>query len=93
MPPSPNAWTTPLHEAGLQQAQTLADKTIRHAAAGGDAAIGWPEVADSLVSHRAGHLIVGADTVLDPAVLGRIRKPHWAGRRPRCSSSVLSSKL
>ena len=61
-----------LREAGLQQAQALADETIRHAYAGGDAAIGWPEVADSLVSHRAGHLIVGADTVLDPAVLS----PH-----------------
>ena len=31
--------------------------------------IGWPEVADSLVRHRASHLIVGVDAVLDPAVL------------------------
>ena len=31
--------------------------------------ISWPEVADSLVRHRASHLIVGVNAVLDPAVL------------------------
>jgi hypothetical protein len=59
-----------LREAGRQQARALAAAAIRHAYTGGDAAIGWPQVADSLVRHRAGHLIVGADAVLDPAVLG-----------------------
>jgi hypothetical protein len=59
-----------LREASLEQARALADETTRRAYAGGDAAIGWPEVADSLVRHRAGHLIVGAGSVLDPAVLG-----------------------
>jgi hypothetical protein len=44
------------------------------------------------VRHRAGHLIVGADAVLDPAVLSPARKPHWAGRLPGCSSSVRSSR-
>jgi hypothetical protein len=39
------------------------------AATRGDAVIGWPEVADSLVRHHASHLIVGVDAVLDPAVL------------------------
>jgi hypothetical protein len=92
MPPSPNAWTTPCATPPFQQARTLAEATIRRAYAGGDAAIGWPEVADSLVRHRAGHLIVGADAVLDPAVLSPARKPHWAGRLPGCSSSVRSSR-
>ncbi|HEU5389752.1 MAG TPA: VLRF1 family aeRF1-type release factor [Streptosporangiaceae bacterium] len=59
-----------LRDASLEQARALADETTRRAYAGGDAAIGWPEVADSLIRHRAGHLIVGADTALDPAVLG-----------------------
>jgi hypothetical protein len=59
-----------LRDATLRQARALADETIRRAYAGGDAAIGWPEVTDSLVHHRAGHLIVGADADVDPAVLG-----------------------
>jgi hypothetical protein len=61
-----------IQDAGLQQSRMLAAETIDLAYAGGDAAIGWPEVADSLVRHRVGHLIVAADAVLDPAVLG----PH-----------------
>ena len=59
-----------LRDAGLQQARALADETVRRAFAGGDAAIGWPEVTGSLLRHRVGHLIVGIDTALDPAVLG-----------------------
>ena len=59
-----------LRDATLRQARALADETIRRAYAGGDAAIGWPEVTDSLVHHRAGHLIVGTDAAVDPAVLG-----------------------
>jgi peptide subunit release factor 1 (eRF1) len=59
-----------LRDTSLEQARALADETTRRAYAGGDAAIGWPEVADSLVRHRAGHLIVGTDAALDPAVLG-----------------------
>jgi Bacterial archaeo-eukaryotic release factor family 10 len=58
-----------LRDAALRQAQALAGETVSRAFAGGDAAIGWPEVADSLVRHRAGHLIVGADAAVDPAVL------------------------
>jgi hypothetical protein len=61
-----------LRDAGLQQARALAEETVRRAYAGGEAAIGWQEVTDSLVRHRVGHLIVGADAVVDPAVLG----PH-----------------
>jgi hypothetical protein len=61
-----------LRDAALQQARALVQETIRRAYPGGDAAIGWPEVADSLVRHRVGHLIVGAGAALDPAVLG----PH-----------------
>lgn len=59
-----------LRDAALRQARALTDETVRRAYAGGDAAIGWPEVADSLVHHRAGHLIVGAGAAVDPAVLG-----------------------
>lgn len=59
-----------LRDATLRQARALADETVRRAYAGGDAAIGWPEVADSLVHHRAGHLIVGVDADPDPAMLG-----------------------
>jgi hypothetical protein len=59
-----------LRDAALRQARALVGETVRRAYAGGDAAIGWPEVADSLVHHRAGHLIVGAGTAVDPAVLG-----------------------
>jgi hypothetical protein len=59
-----------LRDTSLEQARALADETTRRAYAGGDAAIGWPEVADSLVRHRVGHLIVGAGAVPDPAVLG-----------------------
>ncbi|MGH3163681.1 MAG: VLRF1 family aeRF1-type release factor, partial [Streptosporangiaceae bacterium] len=62
----------PLRDAALQEARALADEAIRRAFAGGDAAIGWPEVTDSLVHHRVHHLIVGAEAALDPAVLG----PH-----------------
>lgn len=40
----------------------------RCAFAGGEAAIGWPEVADSLIQHRVRHLIVSADAAPDPAV-------------------------
>ena len=58
-----------LRDAGLQQARALAGETIRRAYAGGEAAIGWPEVAGSLVQHRVGHLIVSLDAALDPAVL------------------------
>jgi len=59
-----------LRDAALRQARALAGETVSRAYAGGDAAIGWPEVADSLVHHRAGHLIVGADAAVDPVVLG-----------------------
>ncbi len=59
-----------LRDATLRQARALADEMVRRAYAGGDAAIGWPEVADSLVHHRAGHLIVGVDADPDPAMLG-----------------------
>lgn len=58
-----------LRDAALQQARALAGETIRRAYAGGEAAIGWPEVAGSLVQHRVGHLIVSLDAALDPAVL------------------------
>ena len=58
-----------LHDAGLRQARALADEAISRAFAGGDAAIGWPEVTDCLVRHRVHHLIVGADAAPDPAVL------------------------
>ena len=58
-----------LRDAALQQARALAGETVGRAFAGGDAAIGWPEVTDSLVHHRVGHLIVGIDAALDPAVL------------------------
>lgn len=59
-----------LRDAGLREARALAGETIRLALAGGEAAIGWPEVVDSLVQRRVRHLIVGADAVEDPAVLG-----------------------
>jgi len=58
-----------LHHAALRQARELAEETIRRAFAGAEAAIGWPEVTDSLVHHRVRHLIVGADAAPDPAVL------------------------
>lgn len=59
-----------LREAGLREARALADEAVQRAFAGGGAAIGWPEVADSLIQHRVRHLIVGADAAPDPAVLG-----------------------
>lgn len=58
-----------LHDVGLWEARVLAGQTIKLALAGGDAAMGWAEVADSLVQHRVRHLIVGADAAPDPAVL------------------------
>lgn len=58
-----------LRDAGLREARALVGEAISRAFAGGEAAIGWPEVAGSLVQHRVGHLIVGADAALDPAVL------------------------
>ena len=69
MPPSPNAWTTPCATPPYGR-RGHSQATVRRAFAGGEAAIGWPEVADSLVQHRVGHLIVGIDAALDPAVLG-----------------------
>ena len=59
-----------LREAGLREARALADEAVQRAFAGGEAAIGWPKVADSLIQHRVRHLIVGADAAPDPAVLG-----------------------
>lgn len=61
-----------LRGAGLREARALAGEAVRLALAGGDAAMGWPEVADSLVQRRVRHLIVGADAAPDPALLG----PH-----------------
>lgn len=61
-----------LCDAGRREARVLTGETVRLALAGGDAAMGWPEVADSLVQRRVSHLIVGADAVPDPAVLS----PH-----------------
>ena len=58
-----------LLDSGLQEAEALADETVSSALADGDAAIGWPEVAESVVRHLVGHLIVGAEAALDPAVL------------------------
>ncbi|MGH3282307.1 MAG: VLRF1 family aeRF1-type release factor, partial [Trebonia sp.] len=59
-----------LRDAALQEGRALADEAVRRALAGGEAAIGWPEVTDSLVHHRVHHLIVSADATPDPAVLG-----------------------
>jgi hypothetical protein len=58
-----------LRDAGLREARALAGEAVRLAFAGGDAAMGWSEVADSLVQHRVRHLIVGADAGPEPAVL------------------------
>jgi hypothetical protein len=62
------------------------------AATRGDAVIGWPEVADSLVRHRASHLIVGVDAVLDPAVLSPGAQAALGWPSPQMLSSVRSSK-
>ncbi len=61
-----------LRDAGLRQARALAGETVRRALAGDGAAIGWPEVTESLVNHRVHHLIVAAGAALDSAELG----PH-----------------
>ncbi|MGH3166785.1 MAG: VLRF1 family aeRF1-type release factor, partial [Trebonia sp.] len=58
-----------LEEARSQRARALVEDAIQGASAGRAAAIGWPEVMDSLVNHRVGHLIVGADAAPDPVVL------------------------
>jgi len=58
-----------LRDAAVREARALASETVRLALAGGDAAMGWPEVADSLVQRRVRHLVVGADAAPDPAVL------------------------
>lgn len=59
-----------LDEARSAEARALVEKALGDALAGGAAAIGWPEVIDTLVNHRVSHLIVGADATPDPAVLG-----------------------
>jgi hypothetical protein len=77
-----------LRDAALRQARELADETIRRAYAGGNAAIGWPEVTDSLVHRRAGHLIVGADAAVDPAVLD----PHTQAALGWPSAQMLTER-
>ncbi|HET9969302.1 MAG TPA: hypothetical protein VFQ68_13795 [Streptosporangiaceae bacterium] len=59
-----------LRDDALREGRALAGEAVRRALAGGAAAIGWPEVADSLVHHRVRHLIVSADAASDPAMLG-----------------------
>jgi hypothetical protein len=81
-----------LLDSGLQEAEALADETVSSALADGDAAIGWPEVAESVVRHLDGHLIVAPRPPWTLPSSTRTRKPHWAGRLRRCSLSVLSGK-
>lgn len=59
----------PLNEARAQEARALVDQAIEGALAGGAAAIGWPEVIDSLVHHRVRHLIVGTGAAPDLGLL------------------------
>jgi hypothetical protein len=72
-----------LDEARSEEARALVERAIQGAFAGRAAAIGWPEVMDSLVHHRVHHLIVGGDATPDPGLLD----PHtqealgWPSRR------------
>lgn len=59
----------PLSEARSWEARALVGQANRSAYAGHAAAIGWPEVLDSLVHHRVRDLIIGADAAPDPAML------------------------
>jgi Bacterial archaeo-eukaryotic release factor family 10 len=58
-----------LDEARSGEARALVNQAIQGAFAGRAAAIGWPEVMDSLVHRRVRHLIVGGDATPDPGLL------------------------
>lgn len=58
-----------LDKARSAEARALVEKALGDALAGGAAAIGWPEVTESLVHHRVSHLILGADAAPDPVLL------------------------
>jgi hypothetical protein len=58
-----------VEQARVQQARALVEQAIHDAFAGGAAAIGWPEVMDSLAYHRVRHLIIAAGGPPDPALL------------------------
>lgn len=58
-----------LDEARFEEARAVVEQAIQSAFAGHAAAIGWPEVMDSLVHHRVGSLILGAGPSPDPGLL------------------------
>jgi hypothetical protein len=58
-----------LAEARLQEGRALLEQAIQGSRAGGAAAIGWPEVLDSLVQQRARHLLMDAGSDPDPALI------------------------
>jgi hypothetical protein len=58
-----------LDEARLRQGQRLVEQALESAHAGGAAALGWPEVLDSLVQQRVSHLIIDPEAEPDPSQL------------------------
>jgi hypothetical protein len=58
-----------LEAAWAREARGVAEGAIEAARAGGPGAIGWPEVLDSLVQHRVGHLVFAQDAPRVPGPL------------------------
>ncbi|HEU5420111.1 MAG TPA: VLRF1 family aeRF1-type release factor [Streptosporangiaceae bacterium] len=58
-----------LDRARIGAGKALLEQAIDHALAGGAAAIGWPEVMDSLVQQRVRHLLLDPAADPDPAQL------------------------
>lgn len=77
-----------LEEARLQQGQLLVEQAIESAHAGGTAAIGWPEVMDSLVSHRVSHLLIDPEADPDPEQLD----PHTQDALAWPSGSMIAER-
>lgn len=55
-----------LDDAWRQESGRLVDDAIGAAAAGGAGAVGWADVLDCLIQHRAAHVVFAADSTPDP---------------------------
>lgn len=74
-----------LDEAWRREAHRLVDRAIQAAFQGGKGALGWAEVLDSLVQHRAEHLVFAVDASPDPETL----PPHISDALGRPSAGML----
>jgi Bacterial archaeo-eukaryotic release factor family 10 len=71
-----------LAEARLQAGRDLLKQAVGQALAGGAAALGWPEVMDSLVQQRVRHLLLDPAADVDPAQLDPVTR-EALGSPPR----------